>query len=114
MLLLAADENFRWSILDGLRDIAPELDILTVQAAGYRSRPDGAVVAWASSEGRVLLSHDYATVPDAAYGLIAAGQPMAGVIMVGWTDAVGWAVDSIATLALAGTEGDFRDQVIYL
>ena len=44
-----------------------DVDIVRVQDVGLAGSPDPAILAWAASEGRVLLTHDRETVPGFAY-----------------------------------------------
>jgi hypothetical protein len=55
MLKLAADENFDNDIVRGAELQLPELDFLRVQDVGLTGAEDDEVLAWAASEGRVLL-----------------------------------------------------------
>ena len=85
MLRLLTDENFNGSIFRGLVRRHPAIDLLRVQDVGLSGADDRVVLAWAAREGRVLLTHDQATVPKYAYERIEAGLPMPGVF-VGDTD----------------------------
>ena len=67
MLRFAADENFNNDIVRGLRRRKPELDIVRVQEAGLSGAVDPDVLEWAAREGRVLLTHDVATMTRHAY-----------------------------------------------
>lgn len=62
MLKLATDENFNNNILRGLLRRRPDLDIIRVQDAGLSGADDPTVLDWAANEGRVLLTHDAATI----------------------------------------------------
>ena len=62
MLTLAADENFNNDIVRGLLRRRPDLDIVRIQDCGLSGVDDPLVLAWAAGEGRVLLTHDVATV----------------------------------------------------
>ena len=57
----------------------PDLDVVRVQDAGLAGKSDEDVIAWAASEGRILITHDVTTVRQTAYDRIAAGLPMPGV-----------------------------------
>jgi len=57
-----ADENFDHRIVNGLQRRAPNLDITTVQQVGLRTLDDPTVLEWAAREGRILLTHDLATM----------------------------------------------------
>ena len=74
--------------------------------------PDDLALAWAAAEGRLLLTHDGATVPDFAYARIAAGLPMPGVLVLQHDVATAIAVGELTILLAAGKEADFRDFVL--
>ncbi len=114
MLRLAADENFRGDIVEGLRRRHPELDIATVQERGLRTAPDSVVLEWAASEGRVLLTHDLSTMGVAAYERVTAGLPMPGVVFVRWRYPMGQAIDELELLAGASLDNEWENQVRYL
>ena len=67
MVRLAADENFKQQIVNGLRRRLPAVDILTIREAGLEGTLDPAVLAWAAAEGRVVLTHDTRTIGRHAY-----------------------------------------------
>src|SRR5690242_9579765 len=82
MLRLASDENFRGAILRGLFRRQPDIDLIRVQDAGLSGADDPSVLEWAASEGRILLTRDKATLPDAAYDRLKTGDPMPGVFVL--------------------------------
>lgn len=67
MLRLLSDENFRGEILRGLRRRLPDVDVVRVQDVGLAGADDPAILAWAASEGRILVTHDRNTIPEFAY-----------------------------------------------
>jgi len=82
MLLLVSDENFNNDIVRGLLRRNPALDIVRVQDIGLRGEEDPVILAWAANEGRVVLTHDAATMAYFAYERVKAGLSMPGVIEV--------------------------------
>ena len=58
MVKFAADENFNYDIVRGLQRREPDLDIVRIQEVGLSGVDDPAVLEWAASENRVLLTHD--------------------------------------------------------
>jgi len=62
MTALAFDENFNNNVLRGLLRRNPTLDVARVQDAGLAGRNDPAVLAWAATEQRILVSHDVSTL----------------------------------------------------
>jgi predicted nuclease of predicted toxin-antitoxin system len=67
MIRFAADENFNGNVVRGLRLRRPDLDIVRVQDVGLSGADDPTVLAWAAREGRILLTHDVATITRYAY-----------------------------------------------
>ena len=64
MLRLAADENFNYDIVRGLRRRRPDLDIVRVQEAGLSGAVDPDVLEWAA-RGRSCSSHSRRVYDDA-------------------------------------------------
>ena len=113
MFPLLADENFNGAIVDGLRLRDPGLDVVRVQDVGLRTRPDHEVLEWAAGAGRILLTHDYKTVPPEAYDRIACGDSMPGVFMVPDHMGIRQAIDEILIAVGAGLPDEYRDTVKY-
>ncbi|MFP3941597.1 MAG: DUF5615 family PIN-like protein [Acidobacteriota bacterium] len=114
MLPVLTDENFDARILHGLRRRLATLDALRVQDVGLLGAEDPLVLAWAAAEGRILLTHDAATMPRYAYERVGRHEPLAGVVVVPGELSVGLAIeDLVLLLELSGSE-DLTDQVLYL
>jgi hypothetical protein len=114
MLRLATDDDFNNRIVRGLIRRQPDLDILRVQDAGLAGRNDEDVLAWAATEGRILLTHDVTTMKHTAYDRIAAGLPMPGVFEVSQDVSIGTAVDEILLLAVCSDQDEWQGQVRFL
>jgi hypothetical protein len=114
MLSFAVDENFNMHIVNGVLRRLPAADIVRVQDAGLEGADDRAVLEWASSEGRVLLTHDVNTLTAFAYERIANGLPMPGVFEVSLKVPMSVAIEEILLLAECSLEGEWEWQVNYL
>lgn len=114
MIRLAADENFDRDILRGLRRRAPDLDVIHVQDAGLAQAKDPDVLAWAAAEGRILLTHDAATMVGFAYQRASSGLLMPGVVEVPWALSIGRAIEEILIFVRCSQEGEWEGQVVYL
>jgi len=114
MLRLAADENLNNDILRGLRRRNPVLDIERVQDAGLSGKDDPTVLAWAAREGRVLVTHDAATIPVYVAERVMAGQPMPGVFEVRRSLPVSQAIEELLLLVECSQEGEWEGRVLYL
>ena len=106
MLLLAADENFNGNIIRGLLRRRPDLSILRVQDVGLSGADDPTILAWATEEGRIVLTHDVETMIGFAYKRVAAGERMPGVFEVQLGTPIGIAIEDILLLALYSFEDE--------
>ncbi|HEV7904840.1 MAG TPA: DUF5615 family PIN-like protein [Pyrinomonadaceae bacterium] len=106
MIKLATDEDFNNRILRGVLRRQPDLDIHRKQDSGIGRADDRQVLAWAASEGRVLLTHDVSTMAGFAYERVAAGLPMPGVFEVRQEVPVGVAIEEVLLLAECSIEGE--------
>jgi hypothetical protein len=114
MLRFATDEDFNNRIVRGLLRRQPDLDILRVRDAGLAGKNDEDVLAWAASEGRILITHDVTTMKQAAYDRIAAGLPMPGVFELSQDVPIGRALDEILLLVLCSDQDEWQGQVRFL
>ena len=100
MLRLAADENFNNNIVRGLLRRNPTLDIVRIQDVGLSGADDPQVLDWAAQEGRIILTHDVATMTHYAYERIQAGLPMPGIFEVRRSVPVGRVIEDILYAAI--------------
>ena len=114
MLPLLADENFNNDIVRGVTRRNPEVDVVRVQDVGLSGADDPAVLAWAARAGRVVLTHDVATMTRFAFDRVEAGEAMPGLIEVGRAVATRQAIDDIVLLAECSQAGEWEGQVLYL
>ncbi len=94
MLRYAADENFNNDILRGLLRRDDTLDVVRVQDVELSGAPDPTILDWAAREGRMVLSHDIATMVGFAYDRVKAGRSMPGLIEVRRDLPLGEVIDS--------------------
>lgn len=114
MLRLAADENLKQQIINGLRRRLPAVDLVTVRSAGLAGTPDPGVLSWAAAEGRVLLTHDTRTMTHHAYARVAAGEAMAGVVEVPDQMPIADALADLALVIQLTEPAELRDRVLRL
>jgi hypothetical protein len=110
----AADENFNNDIVRGVGRRNPAIDIVRFQDAGLSAMDDSTILEWAAQNGRVLLTHDVATMTRHAYDRVREGKPMPGVFEVGRHVPIRVAIEEIVFLAECSLEGEWEGQVRYL
>lgn len=113
-LRFLADENFNRRIVTGLQRVIAELDLVRVQDVGLRAADDPSVLRWAAAEGRVLLTHDAATVPAFAFERVSKSRSMPGVIIVPASLSIGEAIADLALIAEASVDGEWNGAIRYL
>lgn len=114
MLRLIVDEDFDNRILRGIRRREPGLDIVRAQDVGLSSHDDDAVLAWATRQARVVVTHDKATLIGRAVHRVRSGQPMRGVIAATQDTPIGTAIEDTLMIALCLTPEDLDGQVLYV
>lgn len=114
MIAFLSDENFRNSIIRGLKRQQVDVDVVRVQDVGLSGADDDTILAWAAEQGRVLVTHDVNTVPGTAWDRVGRSQPMAGVVAVPERTPTGEVIDNLVLLAACGHAEDCIDQVLYL
>jgi len=72
------------------------------------------VLAWAATQGRVLVSHDVATLTDFAYERVRLHQPMPGLIEVGPNVPIATAIEDLLLIAECSEPGEWEGRVVHL
>jgi hypothetical protein len=114
MLRFLADENFNNDIIRGVRRRNGLVDIVRVQDVGLTGADDPAVLEWAASQLRILLTHDVSTMTRHTYDRVRKRQPMPGVFEVSRKVPLSLAIEEIELLAVCSTDGEWEGQVRYL
>lgn len=114
MLKFLADENFDNTIVRGLFRRNLKLDIVRVQDVGLSGKDDPTVLEWAAQEGRILLTHDVATITRYAYDRVRQNQPMPGVIEISTDAPIGRVIEDILVLVECSQEAELEGQIQYL
>jgi Domain of unknown function (DUF5615) len=109
---LLTDENFNGAILRGLVRRLPELDI--VQDVGLIHTDDPDILEWAANEGRILLTHDVATITMYAYERVNQGLPMLGVVEVIATAPIGKIIDDLELFICCSQPHEYEGQILFI
>ncbi|MAT95955.1 MAG: hypothetical protein CL608_02210 [Anaerolineaceae bacterium] len=115
MITFIADEDFDNRILRGLIRYHSSLDIIRVQDVGLSGADDPHILSWAAREERILLTHDFKTMPQHVADALASGQNIAGVIVVPQSMPIGEAIQDILLLAEHCSPEEMQDwMIVYL
>ncbi|MBW4534807.1 MAG: DUF5615 family PIN-like protein [Pleurocapsa minor HA4230-MV1] len=111
---LLSDENFNGTILRGLMRRFIDLDLVRVQDVGLMNADDPDILEWAANEGRILLTHDVATVTMYAYERVNQGLPMTGVVEVIATAPIGKIIDDLELFICCSEPEEYEGQVLFI
>ena len=114
MIRFLADEDFDARILRGVERRVPGIDIARVQDVGLRTLGDPRVLEFAAAEGRIVLTHDVATMRVHATARINAGKPMTGVFEISQSLPIGSAIDAIVLVAKCSRDDEWNGMIKYL
>ena len=76
-----ADADFNQRIVSAVRRHEPAIDFQGSNVRNLRGLSDLEVLAFAAAEGRVLVTHDLATMPD-HFAIFVAAQPSPGLLVI--------------------------------
>lgn len=110
-LRFQADNDLDQRIVTATRRLGPAIDFQTAPALNLHGLSDPAVLALASEQGRVLVSHDKRTLPD-QFNAFTAAQESPGVILVSRRLSIGKAAEWLYLL-WAASEAEEYVNVIY-
>lgn len=71
-----------------------------MQDVGLSGKDDPTVLKWPAQEGRILLTHDVATITRYAYDRVREGQPMPGVIEISTDASIGRVIEDVLLLLM--------------
>ncbi|PZO43103.1 MAG: hypothetical protein DCF17_06555 [Shackletoniella antarctica] len=114
MIKLLADENLDNTIIRGLLRRNPDIDIVRVQDVGLSGEDDPIVLEWAAAEGRILLTHDVATITRYAYERLAENLAMPWVIEIPTNAPIGRVIEDLFMILECGMPKDLDGQIYYL
>lgn len=114
MLKLLSDENLNGDIIRGLFLRQPDLDLLRVQDVGLQELDDPAILEWAANNGRIVLTHDRATIPDFAHDRLSENEQMAGLFVINDRMPIRQAIDELLLLSDATVQEEWNGIVLYL
>jgi hypothetical protein len=111
MLRLLIDHDLDQDILRGLLRRVPDLDAVTAYEIGKSEAPDPELLAWAAEAGRVLVTHDRRTMPAHAARRLAAGNDIAGVIVVSRRIPISTAIDELEIAVMCSEQDEWKNLV---
>jgi hypothetical protein len=109
-----ADGNFDNDIIRGILGRAPDFDIIRVQDIPQISgEDDTAMLAWATTNRRVVLTHDLSTRIPALHEQLGRASLCTPIVLVPDSLRIGPVIEEILVLDACSVESDWASGVIY-
>lgn len=108
-----ADADLNQIIVSAIVRRFPDIDFKTATAGGLAGLKDAEVLALAAREGRILVTHDHATMPT-HFGAFIRSTLSPGLIIVPQSLAIREAVDTLILIWAATQPDEWTNRIVYL
>ena len=108
-----ADNDLRKAIMRGVVRSEPRIDFHTAQAALFDGVPDPEVLAFSADAGRILVSHDFQTIPR-HFQQFTRHRQSPGVLLVRQDLPVGKAVEALLLIWEASESDEWVNRICLL
>jgi hypothetical protein len=112
MIRFLADADLNEGIVVGCLRREPRMDFLTANEADLEGVPDPVVLALASEQGRILVSHDFQAMPRHFGDFLHAGASSPGVLLVPQYLPIGEAVDELVPIWNASGAEEWENRIL--
>ncbi len=112
MVRFLADASLHHAIVSGCSRREPTIDFLSAQAAKLRGVSDSDVLAIAAEQGRILVTHDFQTMPKYFGTFIAAGPSSLGVFLVKQRTPVAHVIEELVLVWTASEPEDWTNRIL--
>jgi len=112
MIRFLADADLNEGIVAGCLRREPEMDFLSANDADLEGVPDPEVLALAAAQDRILVSHDFQTMPRHFGDFLQAGNSSPGVLVVPQRLPVGDAIEELVLIWAASDADEWQDRIL--
>jgi len=112
MIRFLADADLNEGIVAGCLRREPEMDFLSANEADLEGVPDPEVLALAASQDRILVSHDFQTMPRHFGDFLQAGNSSPGVLLVPQRLPIGDAIEELVLIWAASDADEWQNRIL--
>lgn len=112
MVRLLADASLHYAIVTGCARREPAIDFRSAQNAKIDGMSDPDVLGIAASQGRILVTHDFRTMPKHFAEFVAAGHSSPGVFLVKQRTPLASVIEELVLIWTASTPEDWTNRIV--
>ena len=112
MVRFLADASLHHAIVSGCLRREPAIDFLSAHVARLHGVADVDVLALAAAQSRILVTHDFQTMPKHFGEFLAAGHSSPGVFLVKQRTPVADVIDELLLVSLASEPADWTNTIV--
>jgi len=112
MIRFLADADLNQRIVVGCLRRQPAIDFRSAKKANLEALPDSAVLALAADEGRILVSHDFQTMPRHFGEFLQAYGASPGVLLVSQQLPIGEAIEELLLIWAASEKEEWQNRIL--
>lgn len=112
MVRYLADANLHHAIVAGCLRREPSIDFLSAHAARLDGVNDADVLALAAKQNRILVTHDFQTMPEHFGEFISAGRPTPGVFLVKQRTPLARVIEELVLIWATSEPSDWTDRIL--
>ena len=109
-----ADEDLRFDIVLAVRRLEPAVEFPTVVELGHSGALDPDILAFAHSNGLLVVSHDVNTLRAEAEQRIADGRGVAGVFLTAQRNPTRPVAETLVAIWGASEAEEWKDRIVYV
>jgi len=114
MIRFLADADFNFAIVKGCRRVEPAMDFLSANEAGLEGVLDPEVLAIASDQNRILVTHDKKTMPGHFGKFLMAARTCPGVFVISQDEDIGDVIEELVLIWAASDGEEWVDRIVSL
>lgn len=112
MIRFLADADLNVAIVSGCSRREPTMDFLSANDAGLDGVPDPEVLAIAAEQDRILVSHDFQTMPLHFGRFLQARGSSPGVFLVQQYSPVGAVIEELVLVWAASDAEEWKNRIL--
>ena len=112
MVRFLADASLHDAIVTGCARREPAIDFLSARSAKLDGLSDPDVLGIAASQGRILVTHDFRTMPKHFAEFLATGSSSPGVFLVKQRTPLASVIENLVLVWMPSTPEDWTNRIV--